>query len=698
MRLASRLVGALLLALIYIAFPPTVAGQSFPYGAYTTELTAKDVPSSLAGELVGVWRIEFARGASPNPNTVALIRQRDKVKYIAGTVSGSSDPTQIVTHEDGTAICGAPPQDVEYTFYPRNLDLQLRDIGDPCLARRLILTQHILRSAVLSLTIPHSEASERYDGALRQKIDSIRAATLGPNGTPLRPVLDVDVSLLEQADPGEVVAATELILQHEKKLRAEMALPGIMQGRGIDKSIVTIQSAPRSASASLIGINLDPASVLTALIGIDQILGPMLDALQANAVDQVFALKGFISTAITDLNVVFKGRINETFDNLTATEKEAVTQAQLLSYTAASSLEKLQSEGFQNAQNALCDATAMMANFPPKLIELSLIPTRPPQSDILCLYTPAVRDPGGPQETLLRFRGINLFPNGQYPTTSLMISSRPGQTSTLATAGGATTLLVALPGGLNGDIREATWKDTSIVRGDLLAQLEFAWGGSARPLRWLVQVKPYLIQRVFVRSRPRVEQPVYTLKSDGCYVNAPGGKFSGQLRYATCTLSADPDPDGNTTQAGCWEGGVTTANGDAGIDKRDFSSLTSCSWSLHAHSAGFWGAGAWYGIITVLRQRTVRRIPGPETQAELIIRQNQAVPPIEYDASALPFEAKTIDGTWQFEVRVVDNTGREYILTDQTPADPGVGAAAIDQRTGRVSVTLNPKFSQRLSK
>ena len=129
-------------------------------------------------------------------------------------------------------------------------------------------------------------------------------------------------------------------------MRRELT-PAIASKIGVSAKELTVQSAEPKISASLIGINVDPASVIAGLAGLDQILEPILDELQANAANQVLALKGFISGAINDLNAVFKDPLDQTFENLSAQEKEALTQAQLLSYTAVSSLEKLESEGFR---------------------------------------------------------------------------------------------------------------------------------------------------------------------------------------------------------------------------------------------------------------------------------------------------------------------------------------------------------------
>jgi hypothetical protein len=167
------------------------------------------------------------------------------------------------------------------------------------------------------------------------------------------------------------------------------------------------------------------------------------------------------------------------------------------------------------------------------------------------------------------------------------------------------------------------------------------------------------------------------------------------LRQVVCTLSADAAEDAE--QVGCWIGGVTTKAGDAGEVNHDYSSRTSCSWSLYAHSSGWWDASAWIGVQTVLRQRIRRRVAGPEYSGEKIVDQNTPSTTFDYSAEVPP-EAKLTDGSWQSEVRIVDNTGREYVLTDQTMIIPGVAAAAIAQdgpNAGRVTVTLAPTFKQR---
>jgi hypothetical protein len=674
--------------LLWSAASPNLFAQGFPFRSYMTELKPSDLPPALE-ELKGRWNITFTAGSQGTAATYSLTHASTPQVVYTGTVTQTTEPQIITVVETAGNLC--PVQSNldpvgRYAFYALGLDLRLSETGDDCAKRRLILGRHVLHTALQSLLTPHSDALERYEGALRFLVDSMRSADVDDGTTlPRQPPLDPDINLLLQVSAEELVQATNLIVLRDKTIRDRQEA-SVRQARG-GSTFSVEQWDHLTRDPALIGLSLDPAAVIAGIIGIGEVLGSMLDQLQANVATQLFGLREYVAGTVRDLNVVFRDRLTQTFDQLSVQQKEALAQAQLLAHTTVASLEQLQTEGFQNAQNALCDATALMANYPVRLVELSLLRPKPPKPDIICLYTPTVRDPGSPQETLLRFRGVNLLEGNKYPNTTLTVSSRPGQTMQLATAGGSSSLLVALPGQLNGSSSEAQQAGAPPLRGDLLAQLGFDWIGEPRSLRWFVTVKPFVIRRIDVTVQPQIDVSVYSLKSDICYVNAPGGSFKGQERHMPCALSAEGDGE----QAGCWDE-TTTHNGDAGIEAHDFTtSRTTCYWLLRAKSKGWWKGSAWHGVRMFLRQRSRQRIAGPTLNQHLVVTQGNDPAPIRYDV-VLPAEATTADSRWQYEVRIVDNTGRETVLTELIPTATGVGAALIDQRTGTLTIRLDPAF------
>ncbi len=206
------------------------------------------------------------------------------------------------------------------------------------------------------------------------------------------------------------------------------------------KSLSKQQFGDRQSAAALI----DPASIILGMTLLQNTIDGALDRADEIATSQLFALREHLAISIQDMNVVFKDRLNQTFDKLTEREQVAVNTAMQLSYDTQIALDDLENKGFAHASDLLCQAAVAAA-------QLNLLPIfkRAPSPDLLCITTPYIRDAGTLHERFLTFRGISLRKGGDYPDASLIIPT-PDKHFTLPAAGGDTIIQMPLPGGING--------------------------------------------------------------------------------------------------------------------------------------------------------------------------------------------------------------------------------------------------------
>jgi hypothetical protein len=418
---------------------------------------------------------------------------------------------------------------------------------------------------------------------------------------------------------------------------------------------------------------LTPILVTTSLLSIQSMLDDLMNRLGSTVSSQLFAMRGHVAATVADLNVIFKDRMQELYDNLHEAEQTALDRAQLMAAQATAALEKLQKEGFAAVSDALCQTTANFANYPNTVVGLGLPIERCFAPDILCLSNIDVRDTGtASSEQILQFRGVNLLPNGEYANATLLVS---GQIKELPTGGGKSILQMPLPGGINGKPNDLTF------RGPLFSRINFSWPKNDVERRWFFALKPYLVRSLEVKLVPTIEGPVRSPKDQACDVSAKGGSFNPREEFATCTIPADADKSIER----CEEAAITSQNGDAQIRNRLFT-VGACQWELRAKSEPRWGKGAWLSFIGRAHQIMKRRIPGAPYTSGSILNSTSSTAVFEYPTNLVPSEYKIISGRYSYTVRYVDNEGKERIFTEADPVDPKIGSAIM--QGDRLTVTL----------
>lgn len=419
---------------------------------------------------------------------------------------------------------------------------------------------------------------------------------------------------------------------------------------------------------------LTPSAVTTTLMSIELMLDDLLNRVGSTISSQLFSMRNHVAATISDINVVFRDRMNDAYDKLNEQQRQALDRAMLLASDAQASLEKLASEGAYAASDLLCQSTVNFANYPNTLVGLGLPLERCFATDVACLSKIDVRDTGSPNiEQLLQFRGVNLLPGGEYPNAKLLINR---SSIDVPTAGGKGVVQVPLPGGINGAPGDLS------LRGPLMGRIDFSWPKNAIERRWFFELKPYQVRRVEVDFSFTIEGPVRSVRDQRCEVDAPGGSFGAREEFATCTIV--PDASDKSIER-CEEFPPWSANGDAGIRNRSFT-LGACTWELRAKSKPLWGAGAWYRFIGRAHQVRKERIPGPSFVAAKTLNQNESGWVIDYPVGEIPGEYSLIPGTHRYTVTITTNEGRQVILTEAKPADPNVGSAIVVDK--RLTITL----------
>ncbi len=431
-----------------------------------------------------------------------------------------------------------------------------------------------------------------------------------------------------------------------------------------------------TAAAPAIAAALTPVVAIGALVGLQGVVDQLLDHATAMISSQLFALRSHLAATISDANVVFRDRMNETFDRLNEQQQKALLGVQALASQTETALQKLERDGFQSASDLLCQATVDQANYPLKLIDLHLFGTRQPAPDIVCLAHPEIHDAGGQHEQLIEFRGVRLLPKGEYPNALLTIPGKPDVSLPLPTAGGNTVIQLPLPGGLNG-----TFDDAS-PRGTLIALASFSWPGQSRGRRWFLEIQPFLVRTIDVVLTPQVDVVTYSTKTFDCYVRSGGGGlFSGGEQRNTCTLTVDP----TGTAIACEIDHETTHNGDAGIANGPLLGPGSCEVGVRAKSGGLFSGSAWHGVLLRMTQKIVIRTAGPQYHTTWLMNQGTGSATVTYPL-ALPPGASLVPGSFQFAVTITTNAGDQFVLTDTQGSDPRIGSATIVGNTLTVQI------------
>jgi hypothetical protein len=639
-----------------------LVAQGFPLSRFTVDLSAADLPTDLSQTSAGEWTLSFQKSATGNAFTLLL----NNVAQSGGTFTVESQRIVFVS-TTGSLMCtdaSGKALNGKYQWQMIGPNLTLIDFDDQCRTRRIVMTRKSWRPALALLPVTHDETASLFQSMMRFELDSLRVL----NGQLPLPA-DVSLSLVPI---DTLVKAAGLVAARGKQLRyaRQMLLKRVSQGMNSHTAAVP--------DVSLVGIDLNPAAVIAGMVGLDAVLTDLMNQVDVESSNQLFSMRSYVAASIEDLNLVFKDRLTQTFDQLNKQEKEAITQAQVISSTASASLERLQEEGFAHAQSLVCDATAQLAAFPAQLGTLALLPGQQAQPDLFCVDQYEIRDPGTLQATLLRFRGANLLNGASYPDVSISVPTLPGTLITIPAAGGGTTLLTAIPGKLNGDRLE---NPGSVVRADIVGQIDFHWPAGIRSLRWLLTIKPYVVSKIQATITPLVDQAVYSRKSQICYVFADKGFLGGHVVTDTCRLPADLDAE---VVSCSWQ--TTTANGDQAGIVNSAQNRSDCEWEIRANSGGLFGEHGWFGGVASLVQRTTKRIPGPPFSDTTNLATGNYT--FTYPLSSLPAEGQFVSGSWQYKVHVLNNVGEQYDLTDLSPVYGIKGQSVIDQTTGALVVTI----------
>ncbi|MCG8088239.1 MAG: hypothetical protein JAY62_00665 [Candidatus Thiodiazotropha endolucinida] len=430
----------------------------------------------------------------------------------------------------------------------------------------------------------------------------------------------------------------------------------------------------KASSATSKALSLTPISVTTTLISIEQMLDDLMNRMNSTISSALFAMRGHVAATTADINVMFRDRMQEAYDNLNEAERTALDRAQLMATQAMASLEKLEEEGFSSASDLICQTTANFANYPNTLVGLGLPFERCFAPDVLCLSdSHDIRDTGSENaEQLLQFRGVNLLPNGEYPDARILVG---GEDYEVPSAGGKSVLQVPLRGAINGKPNDIS------RRGSMFTRVEFDWPKNSVQRRWFFELKPFLVRNVEVTMTPTIEGPVRTRKDQECGVKAEGGSVGSREETATCTIISDADKSIEL----CQEVHTISHNGNAKIRNRLFTP-GACQWEVWAKSEAWFGAGAWIHFLARANQVKNRRIPGRTFGTDIILNQGQASAVFEYPTEFVPPEYRIITGRYSYNVRLTDNEGRSVIFTESNPSNQ-LGSAIM--QGNRLTVTLN---------
>jgi len=435
------------------------------------------------------------------------------------------------------------------------------------------------------------------------------------------------------------------------------------------KSLTKQQLADRQSAAFV----LTPLAVIVGLKMLQDTIDHALDRADEIATSQLFAMRTHVAISIQDMNVMFRDRMNQTFDKLKQTEQVAINAAVQLTNESLVAIDRLEAKGYLDASDLLCQSAVAMANF-------NLLPLfkRTPPPDIMCLTTPYVRDSGTLHERFLTFRGVSLRKGGDYPDANLIVPT-PEKNYKLPAGGGNTVLQIPLPGGINGG------PDDIKPRGSLTALAEFNWNqgeGDKSKLksRWMFTIDPYLVNSLDVSITPKIRQATYQTKSQQFYVQADGGETN------TATWGIPVDNGGEVVD--CWYV-VNTKVGDSGLTNGPLKTPGGCEATAIARGPGHGQGGGSFGITLWIKEKFLNEIAGPTwREIKHIVNQTQAEAVFTYDKNLIPQDSEVIDYDFDWRVDIHRNTEELFILTTSNKSDLRIGTATMDT-AGNLTVKFN---------
>lgn len=427
-------------------------------------------------------------------------------------------------------------------------------------------------------------------------------------------------------------------------------------------------------SALVVNSVLTPATTIASFVALQKLLDHALDRVDAIATSQLFAARSHVAATVADLDATFRFNMNATFDKLTQQQQTILTQANVLLHQTTEALVALERDGFDSASDLVCQSTIALANF-------KVLPRREPRPDVLCLSNGRVSDAGPFHDQLLSFRGINLRPSGGYPKVKLLVPSADQELNLIA-AGGNTVLQVALPGGINGK------PDDTTMRGNLIVRADIDWSESSEkkwtPQRWMFVLRPYVVSTVNVVITPKVRQATLRTRSQSFYVDAP----RGEERNATWTMVKSLDA---ATVTSCTYV-ETNKVSNSGLTSSVLQTPGSCQVTAVARGAsgGVFGGGGGgsYGVLMTMTERVDQEVAGPTYTAMRRINQGSPTVMVPYDPSLIPSGSQVIDWAYSWRADVIQNTGRQFLLTNTQQSQPGVGIASMSN-AGELTVTMH---------
>jgi hypothetical protein len=435
------------------------------------------------------------------------------------------------------------------------------------------------------------------------------------------------------------------------------------------KTLTTKQLTDRQSAAAV----LTPLAVIVGLKMLQDTIDHALDRADEIATSQLFAMRTHVAMSIQDMNVMFRDRMNQTFDKLKQTEQVAINAAVQLTNESLVAIDRLEAKGYLDASDLLCQSAVAMANF-------NLLPLfkRTPPPDIMCLKTPYVRDSGTLHERFLTFRGVSLRKGGDYPDAHLVVPTAE-KNFNLPAGGGDTVLQIPLPGGINGG------PDDIKPRGSLTALAEFNWnqGEGDKPklkARWMFTIDPYLVNSLDVSVTPKIRQATYLNKSQQFYVQADGGETN------TATWGIPVDNGGEAVD--CWFV-VNTKVGDSGVTNGPLRTPGGCEITAIARGPGHGQGGGSFGITLFIREKFLNEIAGPTwREIKHIVNQTQAEAVFTYDKTLIPQDSEVIDYDFDWRVDIHRNTEDQFTLTTSNKSDQRIGTATMDTN-GNLTVKFN---------
>jgi hypothetical protein len=435
------------------------------------------------------------------------------------------------------------------------------------------------------------------------------------------------------------------------------------------KTLTKQQLADRQSAAAV----LTPLAVIVGLKMLQDTIDHALDRADEIATSQLFAMRTHVAISIQDMNVMFRDRMNQTFDKLKQSEQVAINAAVQLTNESLVAIDRLESKGYLDASDLLCQSAVAMANF-------NLLPLfkRTPPPDIMCLTTPYVRDSGTLHERFLTFRGVSLRKGGDYPDAHLVVPTAE-KNFNLPAGGGNTVLQIPLPGGINGG------PDDIKPRGSLTALAEFNWNQgegdkSKLKLRWMFTIDPYLVNSLDVSITPKIRQATYQTKNQQFYVQADGGETN------TATWGIPVDNGGEVVD--CWYV-VNTKVGDSGITNGPLKTPGGCEVAAIARGPGHGQGGGSFGITLFVKEKFLNEIAGPTwREIKHIVNQTQAEAVFTYGKNLIPQDSEVIDYDFDWRVDIHRNTEDQFTLTTSNKSDLRIGTATMDT-AGNLTVKFN---------